>query len=311
MSELRLNRDVVYNIRPPFPRNMMIELTNICNHNCIFCGYNKMRRKKGQCDKKFIFEIIEQAYSEGTREVGFYMIGEPLLCKELEEYVLKAKELGYTYIYITTNGAMANIDRMKKLLDAGLNSVKFSINAAKKETYKKVHGKDDYEKVRENIYNLSNYVREQKKDVSIFISFIENELNKNEVEELKREFSSYVDKIYIFPCANQGGGMMELIEKGIVKRNELKKGSEIPCPMLFNRLHITYEGYLDACCVDTNNYMAVLDLHLVTLKEAWYSNEMIELRKQHLEGKIDSIACYNCVYNKDIKIKPINKKFAY
>mgnify|MGYP005838086685 CR=1 FL=1 len=29
---------------PPFPKNMLAELTNTCNHRCIFCANRKMTR---------------------------------------------------------------------------------------------------------------------------------------------------------------------------------------------------------------------------------------------------------------------------
>lgn len=144
------------------------------------------------------------------------MIGEPLVCKELEEYVKRAKDLGFEYIYLTTNGAFANIDRMKTLLNSGLNSVKFSVNAATRETYKKVHGKDDFETVLQNIKDLSMYIKENNVKIPIFISYVKNEWNKHEIDILHQVFGEYVDKIYVFPCANQGGGMSELIDMGVV-----------------------------------------------------------------------------------------------
>ena len=172
MAELRLNRTAVFCERPVFPKNMLMELTNICNHKCVFCGYHKMRRAYNKCDKEFCFDIMQQAYDNGTREIGFYMIGEPLMCEDIEDYIRKAKEIGFTYIYLTTNGAWANIERMKGLLEDGLNSVKFSVNAATKKMYALVHGKDDYEVVVKNIRNLSSYIKEKKLDILVFLSFV-------------------------------------------------------------------------------------------------------------------------------------------
>ena len=69
------------------------------------------------------------------RDVGFYVNGDPLLDKRLAMFIKYAKEIGYTYIYITTNGILANLDRVKKLYEAGLNSIKYSINASNREDY--------------------------------------------------------------------------------------------------------------------------------------------------------------------------------
>ena len=79
-----------------------------------------------------------------------------------------------------------------------------------------------------------------------------------------------------------------------------------PCSMLFNRLHVTWEGYLNACCVDFNNYLAVADLNKVSLLDAWNSDRMLTLRRMHLNDKIpDNIMCYNCVHNENHTIAPI------
>ena len=59
-----------------------------------------------------------------------------------------------TRIYITTNGALAQPDRIRYLAELGLNSIKYSVNASTRETYKKIHGKDDFETVRNNIIEL-------------------------------------------------------------------------------------------------------------------------------------------------------------
>jgi molybdenum cofactor biosynthesis enzyme MoaA len=74
------------------------------------------------------FDILSQAYKLGVREVGFYLVSEPFMAKNLEACVAYAKQTGYEYIYLTTNGAMATKDRMERLLLNGLDSIKFSIN---------------------------------------------------------------------------------------------------------------------------------------------------------------------------------------
>ena len=38
-------------------------------------------------DKEFAKKIIQEAYSYGIREIGFYLIGEPFLYQGLEEII--------------------------------------------------------------------------------------------------------------------------------------------------------------------------------------------------------------------------------
>lgn len=141
MKELHIDRKISFVERPPFPENMLIELTNACNHKCVFCGYNDMTRCRCFADKEFTLNIIKQAYDEGVREIGFYAIGEPFLSKDLEEYVAYAKQQGFSYIYLTTNGALATLDRMKILIENGLSSIKFRLMQQVRKSMKKYTGK--------------------------------------------------------------------------------------------------------------------------------------------------------------------------
>ena len=78
------------------------------------------------------------------------------LNNELEIYISFCKRIGFEYIYITTNGVYATADKIEKLCKAGLSSIKFSINSATKETYKKIHGRDNFDIVIKNFYEIIN-----------------------------------------------------------------------------------------------------------------------------------------------------------
>jgi len=88
-----------------------------------------MKRKVGQMKPEMVESALRQAYELGTREVGFYATGEPFIVKELPEYIKMAKDIGYTYTYLTSNGSLAIPEKIRAVIDAGLDSIKFSINA--------------------------------------------------------------------------------------------------------------------------------------------------------------------------------------
>lgn len=303
-NTLVMDRHAIFISTPPLPTNMLIELANICNHQCIFCNYKDMKRKKRICDKEFTKKIIREAYSEGVREIGFYMMGEPFVYQDLEEIVSFSKETGFSYIYLTSNGVLATPERLRKLIDAGLDSIKFSINAVTRETYKKIHGKDDFLTVKENLKWLRDYLDESGKELKTFISFIKCNCNREETGLLHEYFDKLVDKIYVFECINTGGRMTSLMETGVA---EEFVSPSVPCSMVFNRLHVTVEGFLDACCSDADGMLVTADLHKMSLRDAWNSEAMVNLRLQHLSGKFGNNLCRNCIQNVDAEIKPLVK----
>lgn len=290
-------------IKPKVPKNMLIELTNMCNHSCIFCANSKMSRKKGTIDEKFLFHILNEAYDDGVREVGFYATGEPFISKDLGKYIAKAKEIGYEYVYITTNGALATPQRAREVIESGIDSIKFSINAGTRETYKIIHGKDDFETVIENLKYIAEYRKNNKKNFKIFVSYIATRYSANEKKLLEDKLGDIVDEVVFLNVRNQGGMMYEINDYLSLEND--KSEEKMPCPLIFNSLHITYEGYLTACCVDFQNYLTVADLNKVSLKEAWHSDKFLELRKKHLEKSVEGTLCYNCIYNKEDKIEPL------
>lgn len=287
----RKRKGLEFSENPPFPRNMLVELTNICNHECIFCAHKKMHRKKGYCDKMHMLNIIEQAYELGTREIGFYLAGETLLSKDLEFFVDKCKMMGFKYIYITTNGVYAEKERIKQLCEYGLSSIKFSLDAATRETYKKIHGKDDFDTVKKNLFDVLG-LKKEGIAVGVFASFCIVKSNENETVLFRETFGKYLDDIDIGFAMEQGGETPELLDELV---DPTKRLSQIPCERIFNRLHVTCEGYLTACCVDMDNMLAYADLKKESVMDAWTNEKITALRKEHLSGKLSYNKCYNCV----------------
>ncbi len=64
------------NLKPDYPKNdLRIELSNICNHKCLFCANRKMTRKKGFMEESFFKLIMGVGYWGGLRGVGFLGYG--------------------------------------------------------------------------------------------------------------------------------------------------------------------------------------------------------------------------------------------
>jgi MoaA/NifB/PqqE/SkfB family radical SAM enzyme len=259
-----------------------------------------MTRQKGVIDPESIENLLTQAYDLGAREVGMYSGAEPLTCKDLDKHIAVASKIGYTYIYITTNGTLADQDRLKKLIDAGLDSIKFSINGGDRETYNKIHGKDDFDKVCANVEFVSKYRESLDRQLYLYVSFIEVEENAASFEAYRKLFEPIVDEIYHAIAINQSGQMPD-------QKTEKQEGI---CPIPFNQVNFSREGYLRVCCNDYQNYLAVEDLNKMSLKDAWFGDIYKEIRRKHLNGTLEGTLCDNCWNNNDEKVEQLNKKLS-
>ena len=189
LSERLKNKDkCIRSILPPFPKkNFLLEVTNFCNHKCIFCANRKTKNEnKGFIDGDFAKRMLREAYELGVREVGFYATGEPLLNRNLPDYIEIAKSIGYEYTYITTNGALLTEEKSKEILHAGIDSIKFSINAGTRETYKKIHGVDDFDLVVKNLQAVSKHIKEEQLNTKLYISSVVTNITNGERKEIEK-----------------------------------------------------------------------------------------------------------------------------
>ena len=125
----------LYHSIPPFPKEIHIDINNRCNHKCYFCANPKIR-KYDALDLKLAFNLMKQAKENGSTDLALQATGEPFMDKRLPEFIKEGKRLKYDYIYINTNGALANSKRAQPVIDAGCDSIKFSINAHNRENFK-------------------------------------------------------------------------------------------------------------------------------------------------------------------------------
>ena len=165
----------------PFPKkNLLIEVTNHCNNKCLFCYNDCMKRRKRFIDQEIVEKALTEAYELGMREVGFYVVGEPLLDKRLKDFIKRAKEIGYEYVYITTNGILANLETVKELYKSGLDSIKYSINASNAKDYQMIHKTNSFDLVTKNLKDVYQWKKRYKRNIKVYVSYISTDKTKNE-----------------------------------------------------------------------------------------------------------------------------------
>lgn len=281
---------------------LQLEVTNTCNHRCIFCPNQDSTRKKKMMDVNLAKRIMKECaeFLGEDKKVCFHMNGEPLLYKELPQLVSYAKELNYSYAFITTNGSAANETILTKLFEAGLDSIKFSINAGSRETYKKIHGADDFGKAMKALEFAWNYRNNHNCNYKIFVSCVGIKENYDELEAFNEMAGQYCDEVvFYYPCAYAGQRIKRAKElrcdlSGLgIKSFEIKHTA--PCAVLWNSINVTCEGYLSLCCSESDNRLIIEDINNMSVKQAWMGEKMMTVRKRHLNRDIAHMPCLSCV----------------
>lgn len=284
--------ELTRNAIAPIPRTLMLELTNACNLNCVMCQNIRAKRKRGFMDVRLAESVLTQGREIGMDKAALYSTGESLLHPDFVRILSMAKRLGY-YTYLTTNGIPLYPDLAKEIVSAGLDSIKFSIDGADPETYRKIRGKDAFSTLIGNVRILKRIRDESESPLRIYAGAVIMQTNQDQMERFREVFSPLVDAIYFSPLVNQSGQMTDAYQT--LKINDTKDVSWKPCKMLWDRIHISYEGFMTACCVDYELRMVYGDAHRDALADAWNNPQMKAWRVKHMNGDVSSLdLCRTC-----------------
>lgn len=282
-------------LHPSF-KTLNINITGRCNEQCVYCPYHQYGyHKKGKdIDESLFLGVTKEAYDLGVTDVGFYTTGEPFLNPKMYEYIAWCKKLGYSYIYLSTNGLLCTLDNFRKVVDAGLDSLKFSVSGGSRSTFYKHHGVDKFDQVKENIIQASQYRKQKNLGIKLYMFVIVTKFNVNEKELIFKTFSDYVDEIIFTDCINDRLVPMIGMDEYLIQTSDPRCSSiNIPCAELFNKIVVDEDGWLCACC-QSREFMKVADLKKVKLCEAINCDSLVDLRKRHLQRDVKGTVCENC-----------------
>lgn len=314
MSTLEVRKKMAtqarYVVDPPFPTEIFVDLTSHCNHACVFCSNVHLKNKRTM-DPKMVIRVLQEAYANGTRDIGLYATGESFLIKDLDKYVREAKCIGYEYLFITTNGSLATPEKVKPVLDAGLDSIKFSISSGTREGYRRIHGKDDFERVIQNLSWISEYREKSGLRYRIYVTMVYTDQNRHEVDLLRNIVGPYIDEWDPHLLTNQCGNKLDNNALGRIEEGNIRGRvkSEI-CFQPFKGFTVTPEGYVSACVLDYQKYLIIGDLNRTPMETVWLSKRYREFRKRHIQNRLKGLICYNCIYNAEEAMTPVSNEFA-
>lgn len=290
-----LNRQIkkiisVYEARPYCLR---IENTNLCNARCFLCPHSTMKRNAGVMDESLYQKIVDEAVSLGINYINLHNFGEPLLDKNFAEKVKYAKKRGIKRVATNTNGQLLNGRLAEDLIEAGLDEIFFSVDAARKETYGKLRIGLDFGMVKNNIKNLSELRKKRGLEKpKIIVDFLESGMNSAE----ESEFVSFWKKVADYICISR---VHDWAGKKTLPDSTLQKSyiyqSLVPCRLPFTELVIAWDGQALLCCLDIEGEEVVGDAKKEHLWDIWNGESLKTIRKKQLTMKIDDLKlCRSC-----------------
>jgi MoaA/NifB/PqqE/SkfB family radical SAM enzyme len=293
---------------PPPPRSVKIEISPRCNYRCGFCAL-RTREKQPKWDMDFALfkRVTREMRDAGVEEIGVFYLGEsfmnPRLLVDCIAY-LKG-EIGMPYVFLTSNASMAFPEAVEECMKAGLDSLKWSVNAANEQQFEKIMGVSGrlFWEALDNIQAAWGAREAGNFRTRLYASSIRydgEQLQKME-KLLAERVRPWVDEHYWLPLYSMGAFATER-EKQLGYRptagNQGRLGAlrePLPCWSAFTEGHVTADGKLSACCFDATAHWTMGDLNQQSFMEAWHSAPFRGLREAHLRKDVRGTVCEGCV----------------
>lgn len=289
-----------------FPKYLFIENTNQCNAHCTMCPRESLTRKQVSMTLEFFQTIIKQIepYGQSIERVDLHGFGEPMLDKDLPKKVQLLKKIGVKHTHIVSNGSKLSDEYATALLEAGLDSIKFSFYGENKEAYETTMVHLNYEKTLSNINNFLKLRNNGnfKTKVIIQILFTEHNNIDERFEKWKTQFTGII--LGEYPDGNKDYSCLtgDIFRKGKLHnygegKDFIQKGDREykPCYWPFQTMVINNLGQVIPCIYDYNSKVILGDLKQSTIVQIWNSAEMNRFRKDMRKAQLDKYSiCQNC-----------------
>ena len=131
------------------PVCLYLETTNRCNLLCTTCPrtYEELEPPADMSWQLFT-SIVDQV--PNLQRAVLHGIGEPMLVKNLPRMVRYLKDRG-TYVLFNTNGTVLNEKNGRALIEADLDELRVSFDAANAESYRAIRGKNYFNRILKNV----------------------------------------------------------------------------------------------------------------------------------------------------------------
>jgi radical SAM protein with 4Fe4S-binding SPASM domain len=220
-------------------------------------------------------------------------MGEPLLNKNICEFVALSKKMGHT-VSFTTNGTLMKQYLAEELLIAGIDRVTFSIDGYNASTYENIRIGANYDKVRQNVESFCLLKRSLNRPTTVQIDCILSDITRSEIPSMKDYWNGKVDCFNAIPL-DDWAGKLELPGKfGL--RNWMPRmlgHSRYPCDLLWTTMAISAEGNVMYCCHDYKLLSNLPNVNEQPLRMIW-KTKVSEERRNHVESRIGREPCMDC-----------------
>ncbi|MDE6851309.1 MAG: radical SAM protein [Lachnospiraceae bacterium] len=311
ISDRIMLADELEKIRSKAPVIYNIETTNRCNMRCRMCPRTTMMdRNIEDIDKETFVKVVDQIRPHSAKEwddwkqfcetkygiceddapsenhfflyiiskvIQLHGYGDPLLDKNMHEYIKILRERGF-YSYFSCNPSNINLELTYKMLDSGLDYIKYSIESVDDSIHKMIRGEQsNFTESYKKILDVLDYKHKNHLNTTIVITMLD--LNRlNQKEDYKKLLDAFEGlDVYIYLKSED----CQWYRKDFHGTKSIH-WSEV-CKHPWMTMTIKSNGEAAMCMEDFNNEIILGDTHQMTLKEIWDGDTYKKFRMAHID----------------------------
>jgi len=269
-----------------------------CNNNCRFC-YDANKRSIPNRTTKALLKDLTIGIKYNCDYVDI-LGGEPTIRKDIFLLIKKAKEMGYERICITTNGRLLSYNPfLEKLIDAGLNSIIFSIHGHNAELHDfQTRVKGSFSQLLKGLNNTQEQAKI--KDIQIGSNTTITKLNYEHLpqigEFLVKNGIKNSEFIFVDPTGEAYNNFKDLVPKITELSPYIKKLLDIGISNKIPHWHIRYFPF---CYLDGyENYIS--EKYSPFQKEVHFGPEFTNLdvdESRKIISRVKAPQCALCKFN--------------
>jgi Radical SAM superfamily/Iron-sulfur cluster-binding domain len=266
---------------PGLPEIVQIESTNICNAKCTFCPRDEMHRRQGVMAFDLFTKIVDECVELGITHVRVHNYGEPFIDRRLVDKVRYAKDKGIAEVGMISNGSLITEPVARGMIEAGLDAINISVDAAGRDVFESTRIGLKYDKVIANIERLVRVRGELgRRRPKLILSFVRQD-NSADEQAFIEHWKHVADKIHITDLHNWAGTLNQ------------ESDVNYPCYRPWLTFTVLWDGRVSLCCADFDGRTILGDLNTSCIRDIWNAQLYRDVRRQHLENGGPDI-CRSC-----------------
>lgn len=275
-----------------------IEITNICGLACSFCP---PKEQPNQTMDLLFFESILTQLQEYTDEIALHVMGDPMVLRNLSDYLDCAHVLGFK-VMITTSGFYLDEPRRAVLFHPSIRQVNISLNSFNKNSVAR-----SFEAYLEPILSLCDEKLEKKSDFFMNLRLWNLDEIHSELEFNEQLFTVLEKHFRVESLAASVSGERQSIRLASKILLHFDRYFQWPslkneavgdgyCHGLSKQIAILADGRVVPCCLDGEGVMELGNLHATNLGKILSSKRSCDIVSSFAHHVAHEELCQKCSY---------------